>query len=65
MNKGDITRCETLAEATQKAYDAARAGDVVILSPACASFDMFKNFAVRGDAFKQLVNALSCGESKR
>ncbi len=58
MDENAITMCGTLADATQKAYDAARAGDVVMLSPACASFDMFKNFAVRGEAFKQLVNAL-------
>lgn len=58
MDEDAITMCDTLADATQKAYDAARAGDVVMLSPACASFDMFKNFAVRGEAFKQLVNAL-------
>ena len=36
----------------------AKAGDAVLLSPACASFDMFKSFEHRGDAFKQLVEAL-------
>ena len=33
-------------------------GDVVVLSPACAAFDQFKNFAERGRVFKDLVNAL-------
>ena len=36
----------------------AQSGDVVILSPACASFDMFKNFMLRGDAFKKIVENL-------
>ena len=38
---------------------AAEAGDVVTLSPACAAFDQFKNFAVRGRAYKELVGSLT------
>ena len=53
-----ITEAGTLAEAVQMAKAAARPGDIVTFSPACASFDQFKNFAVRGRAFKDLAAAL-------
>lgn len=49
---------DDFAEAVQKAHDLAQPGDIVILSPASASFDKFKNFMVRGDTFKKLVNEL-------
>lgn len=45
-------------EAVLKATRAAKAGDVVILSPACTSFDRFKNFEERGNYFKEIVNSL-------
>ena len=48
----------TLQEAVNMAYDMARPGDVVILSPASASFDQFKNFEERGNTFKKYVNQL-------
>ena len=44
-------------EAVKAARDAAAAGDTVLLSPACASFDAFPNFEVRGNRFKEIVNA--------
>ena len=47
-----------LKQAVLKASQAAEEGDVVILSPACASFDHFKNFAQRGQTFKAIVNEL-------
>src|SRR6266849_6049482 len=47
-----------LADAVRGAREAARVGDVVLLSPACASFDMFRNFEHRGDVFKSVVRAL-------
>lgn len=50
--------CGTLAGAVAKARQLATAGDVVLLSPACASYDQFKNFEDRGDQFKRLVREL-------
>ena len=44
--------------AVMAAHDMAQSGDVVLLSPACASFDAFPNFEVRGNHFKELVNGL-------
>jgi len=54
----DIFDAQTLEQAVTIASKIAKAGDKVILSPASASFDMYKNFAERGNAFKQLVNNL-------
>ncbi len=48
----------TLDAAVKEAYMGAEAGDVVMLSPACASFDMFKNFEERGKRYKELVKNL-------
>ncbi len=53
-----IIRANDLTEAVEIAHKNAVSGDIVTLSPACASFDVFPNFAVRGDKFKELVNAL-------
>lgn len=47
-----------LCDAVRQAMDAAVPGDVVMLSPACASFDQFRDFEARGDAFRQIVDAL-------
>jgi UDP-N-acetylmuramoylalanine--D-glutamate ligase len=51
----DLVQCETLERALGAASAAAEPGDVVLLSPACASFDQFRDFEHRGDEFKQLV----------
>lgn len=53
-----LVRCETLARAVAQAAGTARPGDVVLLSPACASFDQFNNFEHRGRIFKELVRRL-------
>ncbi len=54
-----VTRCPSLEAAVETARALAGPGDVVLLSPACASFDMFDNFEHRGDVFKRLVERLT------
>jgi len=54
----EIVCVATLADAVALAASRARAGDTVLLSPACSSFDQFKNYAERGRIFKELVLAL-------
>ena len=54
-----IERAVTLERAIEIASTAARAGDVVLLAPACASFDQFENYEHRGRVFKELVRSLS------
>ena len=54
-----ITVIDDFEEAVLAAHRAAKPGDVVILSPACASFDKFKNFMERGAAFKKIIYGLS------
>ena len=54
----EIVDCADLAEAVERACGLARPGDAVIMSPASASFDRFKNFEERGNVFKELVNSL-------
>ena len=49
---------DDLTAAVRDAHEHARSGDVVLLSPACSSFDMFRNYAERGRLFKTLVQAL-------
>ncbi|HAF42033.1 MAG TPA: UDP-N-acetylmuramoyl-L-alanine--D-glutamate ligase [Sphingobium sp.] len=49
---------EMLSAAVRRAARVARPGDIVLLSPACASFDQFRDFEARGDAFAAAVNAL-------
>ena len=54
----DIMYAEDMQEAVQVCASYANAGDYVLLSPACASWGMFKNFEERGRIFKECVNAL-------
>ena len=56
--KPNILDAENLAQAVVFAQKSAEPGDVVTLSPACAAFDQFKNFMVRGQTYKKLVNEL-------
>jgi len=52
------TIVEVLDDAVTAAYNASSPGDVVLLSPACASWDQYENFEIRGNRFKDCVNAL-------
>jgi UDP-N-acetylmuramoylalanine--D-glutamate ligase len=56
-----VRRSEMMCEAIREAIEAAHPGDIVMLSPACASFDQFRDYEARGDAFRQLVEALTEG----
>ena len=56
---GCVSQAATLRDAVEVAASEARSGDVVLLSPACASFDMFEDYQDRGRQFKKLVNQLS------
>ncbi len=53
-----ILHAQDMAEAVRLAREAAKPGDIVSLSPACASFDCYPNFEARGRHYKELVNAL-------
>jgi UDP-N-acetylmuramoylalanine--D-glutamate ligase len=53
-----ITIAESMADAVAKASAVAEPGDVVVLTPGCASFDMFSSFEDRGNVFKDAVRAL-------
>ena len=56
-----FTHCGTLDKAVAAAAQAAQPGSVVLLSPACASWDQFKSFEHRGDVFRELVQSLTQG----
>jgi UDP-N-acetylmuramoylalanine--D-glutamate ligase len=54
----EVVHAETLENAVRKANAVAQPGDVVLLAPACASFDQFKNYEHRGQVFKEIVRGL-------
>jgi UDP-N-acetylmuramoylalanine--D-glutamate ligase len=55
-------RAGSMEDAVRVAFRAARGGDAVLLSPACASYDMFRSYVHRGECFVQAVRALAAGE---
>jgi UDP-N-acetylmuramoylalanine--D-glutamate ligase len=56
---GSMTRAGSMRDAVLKAMEVATAGDIVLLAPACASFDMFDNYEHRGRVFKEAVRDLA------
>jgi len=60
----DIGKVTDLESAVNAAYGKSEPGDIILLSPACASFDMFKNFEERGNIFKKIVSDLILSKSK-
>jgi UDP-N-acetylmuramoylalanine--D-glutamate ligase len=60
-----IRSCQTLAHAVKEAAEAARSGEVVLLAPACSSFDQFDSYEQRGRIFKQLVGELADGKTRQ
>lgn len=60
----NIYLCDTFREAFDKCVSLAQPGDAVLLSPACASWGMFKNYEERGRIFKEYVRALPCKEKE-
>ena len=54
-----VERCELISEAVRRARDAAHPGEVVLLSPACASYDQFRDYEKRGHHFRQMVGAMT------
>jgi UDP-N-acetylmuramoylalanine--D-glutamate ligase len=59
----EVVRARSLEEAVGAARDLALPGDAVVLAPACASFDMFRSYAHRGEVFQAAVRDLSGGAS--
>ncbi|MBI4530036.1 MAG: UDP-N-acetylmuramoyl-L-alanine--D-glutamate ligase, partial [Candidatus Latescibacteria bacterium] len=57
-----VDRCLSLEEAVERAAGKAVSGEVVLLSPGCASYDMFRNFEERGKRFKEVVTGMLCKE---
>lgn len=55
----EIVRASSMDDAVKTAWNVADPGDVVLLSPACASFDMFRDYAHRGDCFKESITAIT------
>jgi UDP-N-acetylmuramoylalanine--D-glutamate ligase len=61
----EIEHAETLENAVRRASESAVAGDVILLAPACASFDQFQSYEHRGRVFKEMVHSLAMLEPRR
>jgi UDP-N-acetylmuramoylalanine--D-glutamate ligase len=62
LKGAEVVHAETLENAIRKAHGAAQSGDIVLLAPACASFDQFKSYEHRGRLFKEMVGGLAAGK---
>jgi UDP-N-acetylmuramoylalanine--D-glutamate ligase len=60
----EIVHAETLEKAVKQAAESAAPGDIVLLAPACASFDQFRNYEHRGKVFKEVVRELAAQAQK-
>ena len=60
-----ISTPDTLREAVYTASEMAESGDIVLFSPACASFDMFRNYEERGKKFKLIIKEISVGNEEK
>jgi UDP-N-acetylmuramoylalanine--D-glutamate ligase len=58
----EILSSHTLENAIRRASESATTGDIVLLAPACASFDQFENYEHRGRVFKEIVHSLAAGK---
>ena len=63
MNYNNIYFCDDLEMAIRTLFKLSKRGDVLLLSPACASFDFFSNFEERGNVFKKIVREIKINES--
>jgi UDP-N-acetylmuramoylalanine--D-glutamate ligase len=61
----EVDHSETLDVALRRASESAAAGDVVLLAPACASFDQFQSYEHRGRVFKETVHSMADAVSRR
>jgi UDP-N-acetylmuramoylalanine--D-glutamate ligase len=59
----EIEHAETLENAVRRASESAVGGDVILLAPACASFDQFQSYEHRGRVFKEIVHSLAMSRS--
>jgi UDP-N-acetylmuramoylalanine--D-glutamate ligase len=64
QSAAEIDHAETLENAVRRASESAAEGDVILLAPACASFDQFKNYEHRGRVFKETVHSLAMAQAK-
>lgn len=64
-NFKNIYICDSLKSATKLCFDKSKSNDIVLLSPACASFDCFSNYEERGNVFKKIVKEIALDENKK